>query len=59
LLDCTSSQNHSELADELQVRLSDIMNADEDLITSYLRYCGSENMSGAMRNTIEMIGRPR
>jgi len=41
------------------VRLSDIMNADEDLITSYLRYCGSENMSGAMRNTIEMIGRPR
>ena len=59
LLDCTSLQNHSVLADDLQVRLSEMMNADEDLMVSYLKYSGDTVISETMKRTILMIGKPR
>ena len=47
------------LADELQVRLTEIMNREEELLNSYLQYRGEEYISDVMRKTILAIGRPR
>jgi hypothetical protein len=35
------------------------MNGEEELIDNYIKYCGTSNISEAMKEVITNIGRPR
>lgn len=59
LLDCTSSQNHSLLADQIKVKLSEIMNSSEKLMDNYVEYCGEEEITERLKGVIEEIGETR
>lgn len=60
LLDCTSSQNHSLLADQIKVKLSEIMNSSEGLMDNYVEYCREEgDVNERLKRVVEEIGETR